>query len=390
MRPRLSCRIGVACALELLVLAASAQSRPPTTEQLGRDPGALRQEAEQQRAQERAQQQQAGQQQADQQWNDTVRQQQSRANADIAQGQAVRRTWQQRPPLAPERNPLLGRWTSTPPAQRPGPAGVSPEIAKMASELIGGMTSGLCDSMLGQGTIEFRAGGPVGLGRDGRERPMYRAEYRGGGSRVVVLPQGGTTFTHMIIDFIDPDHATVAGVGCGLRRGGASDSARAGARESAATKQTAMATMEARGTEAGAAAATGGVLSLSILSGTTGSINVANRKLWVLKKEPRLALIQAGLPDTAYGNALQNWIRACQAREPACQQGALALKPYTMGVATTDADGHAQSPPLPAGRYWVFGDGKVDNRPMLWNQPVDVKAGPASVTLDQRNASPVN
>ena len=384
MQPRLFCRIGVACALAVSVLAASAQSRPPTTEQLGKDPGALRQEAEQQRAQERAQQQQSSQQQADQQWNDTVRQQQSRANADIAQGQAVRRTWQQRPPLAPERNPLLGRWTPTPPAQRPAAAGLSPEMAKMASELIGGMTSGLCDSMLGQGTIEFRAGGPVALGRDGRERPMYPAEYRGGGSRVVVLPQAGTTFTHMIIDFSDPDHATVAGVGCGLRRPGANDGTHAGA----ATEKTAMATMEAQGTGAGAVA--GGVLSLSILSSTAGSINVANRKLWVLKKEPRLALIQAGLSDTAYGNALQNWIRSCQAREPGCQQGALALKPYTVGVATTDADGHAQSQPLPAGRYWVFGDGKVDKRAMLWNQPVDVKAGPATVTLDQRNASPVD
>jgi hypothetical protein len=320
------CRIVGASLLGLAVQAAVAQSRPPTTEQLGRDPGALRQEAERQRAQQQSDQQRQGQQQADQQWNDTVRQQQSRANADIAQGQAVRRTWQQRPPLAPERNPLLGRWTPTPPAQRPAAAGLSPEMAKMASELIGGMTSGLCDSMLGQGTIEFRAGGPVALGRDGRERPMYPAEYRGGGSRVVVLPKAGTTFTHMIIDFSDPDHATVAGVGCGLRRPGANDGAHAGA----ATEKTVMATMEAQGTGAGAVA--GGVLSLSILSSTAGSINVANRKLWVLKKEPRLALIQAGLPDTAYGNALQNWIRSCQAHEPGCQQGALALKPYTATV----------------------------------------------------------
>lgn len=90
----------------------------------------------------------------------------------------------------------------------------------MASELIGGMTSGLCDSMLGRGTIEFRPTGPVAIRSDGREQPMYRAEYRGGGSRVVVLPQGGTTFTHMIIDFNGPDHATVAAVGCGLRRVG--------------------------------------------------------------------------------------------------------------------------------------------------------------------------
>ena len=106
----------------------------------------------------------------------------------------MRRTWQQRPPLAPEKNPLLGRWESLGSGQRKGGApGLSPEMANLANALIGGITSGLCDSMLGRGTIEFRPAGLVAIGRDGREQPMYRAEYRGGGSRVVVLPQGGTT-----------------------------------------------------------------------------------------------------------------------------------------------------------------------------------------------------
>jgi len=226
MKARRMGSIVLAAAGGLASLAAWSQARPPTTEQLGRDPGALRQEAEQQRAQERAQQQQSSQQQADQNWNDTLRQNQSRAAAASAQGEAVRRTWQQRPPLAPDHNPLLGRWQSLGSAsgQRPTAAGLPPELARMASELIGGMTSGLCDSMLGRGTIEFRPTGPVAIRSDGREQPMYRAEYRGGGSRVVVLPQGGTTFTHMIIDFNGPDHATVAAVGCGLRRVGAARS----------------------------------------------------------------------------------------------------------------------------------------------------------------------
>ena len=213
-------RIVGAWGLALVALAASAQSRPPTTEQLGKDPGALRQEAEQQRAQERAMQQQSSQQQADQQWNDTVRRNQSRAAADAAQGEAVRRSWAQRPPLAPEQNPLLGRWQSLGAGQRGNAAGLPPELAKMAAELIGGITSGMCDSMLGHGTIEFRPAGVFAIGADGRERAMYRAEYRGGGSRVVVLPQGGTTFTHMIIDFSGSDRATVAAVGCGLARAG--------------------------------------------------------------------------------------------------------------------------------------------------------------------------
>ena len=214
-------RIVAGSTLALAALAASSQSRPPTTEQLGKDPGALRQEAEQQRSREMQQQQQNSQQQADQQWNDAVRQQQSRAAGDMAQAEAVRRTWQQRPPLAPERNPLLGRWESLGAGQRRGgAAGVSPEMAQLANALLGGITGGMCDSMLGRGTIEFRPNGVVAIARDGRERPMYRADYRGGGSRVVVLPQGGTTFTHMIIDFDGTDRATVAAVGCALSRSG--------------------------------------------------------------------------------------------------------------------------------------------------------------------------
>jgi hypothetical protein len=223
MNAGLFSRIVFASGLGLTALAAAAQSRPPTTEQLGRDPGALRQEAEQQRARETQQQQQRSQQQSDQQWNDTVRQQQSRAANDMAQAEAVRRTWQQRPPLAPEKNPLLGRWQSLGAgAPKGNAAGLSPEMASLANALIGNVTGGMCDSMLGRGTIEFRSTGLVAIGSDGRERPMYRAEYRGGGSRVVVLPAGGTNFTHMIIDFDSPDHATVAAVGCGLARTGPS------------------------------------------------------------------------------------------------------------------------------------------------------------------------
>jgi hypothetical protein len=214
-----------ALGLGLAAIASLAQDRPPTTEQLGKDPSARRQEAEQQQAREREQQQRSGQQQSDQQWNETLRQQQGRAAADTAQGQAVLRTWQQRPPLAPAQNPLLGRWESLGVGKQRAPPGVSPEMAKLAGALLGGVTGGMCDSMLGRGLIEFRPSGLVAIDREGREHAMYRADYRGGGSRVVVLPQGGTSFTHMIIDFDGPSHATVAAVGCALARPGAAAAA---------------------------------------------------------------------------------------------------------------------------------------------------------------------
>ncbi|MGA7951788.1 MAG: hypothetical protein WCA45_16780, partial [Thiobacillaceae bacterium] len=134
----------------------------------------------------------------------------------------------------------------------------------------------------------------------------------------------------------------------------------------------------------------GGVLSLSLSSRTPGSINVGARILWVLSKDAQLALIEGGLQSTHDGTALQNWVRACRSRLPACQEGAKALKNYTIGIATTDTTGHAQSPRLPAARYWIFCDGKVGTRHMMWNQPVDLKGGSASLTLDERNAMPVD
>ena len=70
-------------------------------------------------------------------------------------------------------------------------------MANLANALLGGITGGMCDSMLGRGTIEFRPTGLLAIGRDGRERPMYRADYRGGGSRVDAPAEGRTTFTHM-------------------------------------------------------------------------------------------------------------------------------------------------------------------------------------------------
>src|SRR5690242_3830384 len=206
-------RIAFAALLAFAVLAAWAQSRPPTTEQLGRDPGAIRQDTERQQAQDRAAQQQRSQDAADQQWNDTVRQNQARAHAD-ANIAATRRSLEQRPPLAPEKNPLLGRWESLGAGQRGGgAAGLPPELAKMAAELVGGMMAGMCDNMVSRGPIEFRPNGVYAL-RDGRERMLYRAEYRSNGAQVIVLPMGGTTFNWMYIDFHGRDRAQVSQVGC--------------------------------------------------------------------------------------------------------------------------------------------------------------------------------
>ncbi|MBV9890052.1 MAG: hypothetical protein JO090_04100, partial [Rhizobacter sp.] len=49
-------RIAAGSALALAAMTCAAQGRPPTTEQLGKDPGLQRQEAEQQRSNNQSQQ----------------------------------------------------------------------------------------------------------------------------------------------------------------------------------------------------------------------------------------------------------------------------------------------------------------------------------------------
>jgi hypothetical protein len=78
--------------------------------------------------------------------------------------------------------------------------------------------------------------------------------------------------------------------------------------------------------------------------------------------------------------------RQTNAREP---EGAQALRACSAGIATTDADGRAQTPSLRAGRYRAPSDAKIDNKRVVWNQPVDENGAGATLTLDQRNSMPV-
>ena len=218
-----------------LAIASAPLGAPAQTPGKIPDPGTylgsmqLQQQYDRQQQQGREQMQQQ-QMQRDSQWQGAPQQQQVQQNAAAAQGQAVLRTWRARPPLPAERNPLLGRWNS----QGASPAGarkqtggadlarlLGPEMAGMANAMLGGITGGMCDSMLGRGLVEFRPTALVAIGRDGREHLKYHVQYRGGGSRVVVLPQDATTFTHMIIDFDNVDRASVAAVGCVMVRAGA-------------------------------------------------------------------------------------------------------------------------------------------------------------------------
>ncbi len=292
--------------------------------------------------------------------------------AAAAAADAARAKWQKQAPLPAERNPLLGKWTR-PASTRANPNDPFGQLQALAK-------GGLCEALFGGGVFEFRPDRLIGMDERTREQELDRVEYRGDAKHVVVLPK--TTLKLIEFDVDSPDRIHWTGQNCVLVRLAATTTASTG---SAPAKVANAAPAPSTGSHS----STGGVLTLSV-SAASSTDNVSGRKLLVLRADPRLALIRGGLTSTRDGTVLQNWIRACAKRDQACATGAQALNAYSVGIATTDAHGRAQTPPLPAGRYWVLSDAKVDNKRLMWNQPVDVKGADASLALDRRNAIPVD
>ena len=315
---------------------------------------------------------------------------------------AARAAWEKKPPLPPDKNPLLGKWTRPTSSQSKS----SDPFAQLAALAKGG----LCEVLFGGGVFEFRTDKLVGMDERTREQELDKVEYRGDAKHVVVLPK--TTIKLMEWDFDGPNRINWKSQNCVLVRVGAQPSqakaaagtvtggstasaASAGADGTAAAAASAGTTAAAASAGASARAASvppskaGGKLDLSVAALAPG-YNIAGRKLWVLKEDAQVALIKGGVTSTPDGSVLQNWIRACTSHTPLCEKGANALKAYSVGLATTDATGHALTPPLPAGRYWVLADAKVANKRVVWNAPVDVKGGDKALTLDVRNAMPVD
>ena len=287
---------------------------------------------------------------------------------------AARAMWEKRPALPADRNPLLGKW-QRPPSTRPNPSDPFGAITAMAK-------GGLCEVLFGGGVFEFRPDRLVGMDERTRETELDRVEYRGDAKRVVVLPK--TTLKLIEFDFEGPDRINWASQKCVLLRVGAASSS-----ASAAKPATGAGAAPTTAAAAGTSPSAGGVLAFSV-GAPSAENKVAGRKLWVLKQDPQFALIKGGIKSTPYASVLQNWMRSCATQAPECEKGTRALQAVTVGIATTDANGRAQTATLPVGRYWVLSDATVGNRRVMWHELVDVKAGNQSLTLDQRNALPVD
>ena len=80
----------------------------------------------------------------------------------------------------------------------------------------------------------------------------------------------------------------------------------------------------------------------------------------------------------------------CQKGPNECKQVLSAVAAYSAGSVKVDADGNATFPAVAAGTYYVYGAVQYNKQPLLYDRRIDLRSGTNSVTLGERNATPVN
>jgi hypothetical protein len=81
---------------------------------------------------------------------------------------------------------------------------------------------------------------------------------------------------------------------------------------------------------------------------------------------------------------------ACGSRTPDCQKAMDAIKASAVSAVRADANGRGTFPGVAPGTYYLMISTRYNNQGLTWGQPVQLKPGANSITLDQRNATPIN
>ncbi len=279
-----------------------------------------------------------------------------------------------KPLLPAAKNPLIGRWRQRAAKEMNlGMAGALPGAGTMVS----GAFAGGCQSIFGKGMVAFT---PIQLNwvaPDGHEEILNHVEYRADGANVIVIPTDSDL--PLIFGLPDRDHAVVAFLGCRMERDGA--------------RPTQVAALAAPPAATPGLAAGQGTLSLKVGEMVSGRFLAvpAGTQIWVTRQDPDASLAQAGFAPDAGEPPIEKLFAACKTTpggDPAaCKRGVQAMVGDALGSARTDAEVHAQTPGLPAGRYYVVGLVPYRGHSLMWHLPVDVRAGANTLSLEPRNGS---
>jgi hypothetical protein len=139
-------------------------------------------------------------------------------------------------------------------------------------------------------------------------------------------------------------------------------------------------------------AATGNAV-LSVASGfpvQAGSANPFTGHTFVLLRENfDSVLTTAGFPVPSGMQPFKAMILSCNQHSPDCQKASASIGAQTVSGVKLDATGKATFSGVAPGTYYLTGSALAGGQPLMWNFKVDLKPGANSVSLDQRNATPV-
>lgn len=133
---------------------------------------------------------------------------------------------------------------------------------------------------------------------------------------------------------------------------------------------------------------------LTVLSGfptPAGVMNpLAGRPYVLLRDDYDTALRKGGLTIPA-GMMGQRYVGSiCATRTPVCQQAMTAINTSAASAVRADASGKGVMPGVPPGAYYLMISTVYNKQSLLWGFKVELKAGVNTITLDQRNAAPMN
>jgi hypothetical protein len=284
--------------------------------------------------------------------------------------------WYAKPALPPDRNPLLGRWRQTG-SKAPRVAG---PLGQLTNGFLAGAMAGGCQSMFGKGVIAFEPNALQWVAPDGHEEILNHVGYRANGNDVVMVTRDPGAVPALFFGFPNHDHAVVAIFGCAMERLG---SRPAGPPPAAAAMR--MASAAPPPAQSGSAGRGETRLNFSIGTAAPGRFApLAGVKIWVTRQDPTLALMRAGIP--VRGDLVTEVDSDCHAIA-ACMRDWKAMTAGALGFITSDAKGHALTPVMTPGRYFLVGVAPYQGRHLFWHCPIEIRSGSNAVTLDQSNAS---
>ncbi len=290
--------------------------------------------------------------------------------------------WLARPPLPASKNPLLGRWrVAGVDTGKPTPLAslFGPEMAAMERQMKASIHGSVCSTYFGDSAVEFGPKAFVNLGADGRGRGSTAVVYRTDGHGFAVLPTDPALHGVFVFD-LRGDRAVARVLGCTLQRvsaGGTTASAGEGRSRDARAGNEPVATGKVAAGEAMLD------VSASVEAGSGTRVPLAGVTVFLLTRSLDEALGSVGLREPT---PLRAWLQACQARAPACRQAMQAMVANPAAKGKTDARGHVELAQLAAGRYYVLSIVAAGNDRLIWDVPVDVKAGANAVSLGRHNA----